>query len=206
MNIYIEDLLNRYPVLEDCAVDIERAFSLMCECYRAGGKVMICGNGGSAADAEHWAGELMKGFIKKRPLPAEIKRNLNPELAENLQGALPTIPLTGFLSLTTAFANDVNSDFLFAQMVWGLGKENDILIGISTSGKSRNILYALQTASVLGMKTIGLSGRDGGAMVDVVDVCIRVPKTKVYQVQEYHLPVYHCLCMMLEKEFFPETA
>jgi len=206
MNIYIENLLNRYPVLEDCAVDIERAFSLMSECYRTGGKVMICGNGGSAADAEHWAGELMKGFLKKRSLSTEIKRNFNPELAENLQGALPTIPLTGFLSLTTAFANDVNSDFLFAQMVWGLGKENDILIGISTSGKSRNVLYALQTASALGMKTIGLSGRDGGAMVNMVDVCIRVPKTKVHQVQEYHLPVYHCLCMMLEEEFFPETT
>ena len=206
MNVYIKDLLSRYPVLKDCAFDIERAFSLMSDCYRTGGKVMICGNGGSAADAEHWAGELMKGFLKKRPLSAEIKQNISTELAENLHGALPTIPLTGFLSLTTAFANDVNSDFLFAQMVWGLGKENDILIGISTSGKSENILYALQTASALGMKTIGLSGKDGGHMVDMVDVCIRVPKTKIYQVQEYHLPVYHCICMMLEEKFFPETA
>lgn len=206
MNVHIMDLLSRYPVLKDCAVDIEHAFSLMSDCYSTGGKVLICGNGGSAADAEHWAGELMKGFLKKRPLSAEIKQKFNPELAENLQGALPTIPLTGFLSLTTAFANDVNSDFLFAQMVWGLGKKNDILIGISTSGKSRNILYALQTASALEMKTIGLSGKDGGRMVDMVDICIKVPETEIHQVQEYHLPVYHCLCMMLEEIFFPETA
>lgn len=206
MNVHIMDLLSRYPVLKDCAVDIEHAFSFMSDCYSIGGKVLICGNGGSAADAEHWAGELMKGFLKKRPLSAEIKQKFNPELAENLQGALPTIPLTGFLSLTTAFANDVNSDFLFAQMVWGLGKKNDILIGISTSGKSRNILYALQTASALEMKTIGLSGKDGGRMVDMVDICIKVPETEIHLVQEYHLPVYHCLCMMLEEKFFPETA
>lgn len=202
MDEHIIDLVNRYPLLKNCADEIERAFSLMSDCYNAGGKVLICGNGGSAADAEHWAGELMKGFIDTRPLSDETRKKLGSELAENLQGALPTIPLSGFLSLATAFSNDVNSEFLFAQMVWGLGKENDILIGISTSGNSRNILYALQTASALGMKTIGLSGEKGSRMSDMVDVCIRVPGTEVHRIQEYHLPVYHCLCLMLEDTFF----
>jgi len=202
MDEHIIDLVNRYPLLENCADDIERAFSLMSDCYRAGGKVLICGNGGSAADAEHWAGELMKGFIENRPLSDETRKKLGSELAENLQGALPTIPLSGFLSLATAFSNDVNSEFLFAQMVLGLGNENDILIGISTSGNSKNIVYALQTASALGMKTIGLSGEKGGRIFDMVNVCIRVPAAEVHRVQEYHLPVYHCLCLMLEDAFF----
>ena len=202
MDEHIIDLVNRYPLLKNCADDIESAFFIMSDCYNAGGKVLICGNGGSAADAEHWAGELMKSFIDTRPLSDEIRKKLGSEIAQNLQGALPTIPLSGFLSLATAFSNDANSEFLFAQMVWGLGKENDILIGISTSGNSRNILYALQTASALGMKTIGLSGEKGGRMSDMVDVCIKVPGTEVYQIQEYHLPVYHCLCLMLEDTFF----
>ena len=202
MDEHIIDLVNRYPLLKNCADDIKRAFLIMSDCYNAGCKVLICGNGGSAADAEHWAGELMKGFIDTRPLSDEIRKKLGSEIAQNLQGALPTIPLSGFLSLATAFSNDVNSEFLFAQMVWGLGKENDILIGISTSGNSKNILYALQTASVLGMKTIGLSGEKGGRMSDMVDVCMRVPATEVHRVQEYHLPVYHCLCLMLEDTFF----
>ena len=202
MDEHIIDLVNRYPLLKNCADDIERAFFIMSDCYNAGGKVLICGNGGSAADAEHWAGELMKGFIDTRPLSDEIRKKLGSEIAQNLQGALPTIPLSGFLSLATAFSNDANSGFLFAQMVLGLGKENDILIGISTSGNSKNILYALQTASALGMKTIGLSGEKGGRISDMVDVCIRVPGTEVHRVQEYHLPVYHCLCLMLEDKFF----
>ena len=202
MDKHIVDLINRYPLLKGCADDIKRAYSLMSDCYRAGGKVLICGNGGSAADAEHWAGELMKGFIDNRPLSVEIKKKLGSELADNLQGALPTIPLSGFLSLATAFSNDANPEFLFSQMVWGLGKKNDILIGISTSGNSKNILLALQTAVALGMKTIGLSGEKGGRMSDIVDVCIRVPSTEVHRIQEYHLPVYHCICLMLEDTFF----
>ena len=202
MDKHIVDLINRYPLLKGCADDIKRAYSLMSDCYRAGGKVLICGNGGSAADAEHWAGELMKGFIDNRPLSVEIKKKIGPELANNLQGALPTIPLSGFLSLATAFSNDANPEYLFSQMVWGLGKKNDILIGISTSGNSKNILYALQTAIALEMKTIGLSGEKGGRMSDIVDVCIRVPATEVHRIQEYHLPVYHCICLMLEDTFF----
>ena len=206
MNVHIMDLTGRYPALKECIDEIERAFTIMSDCYSSGCKVLICGNGGSAADAEHWAGELMKGFHKKRPLSAKKRqnKNLDTELAKNLQGALPTIPLTGFLSLTTAFANDMNSDYIFAQMVWALGKANDVLIGISTSGNSTNILYAVQTAKARGMRTIGLTGKKGGSLADIVDVRIRVPAEEVHQVQEYHLPVYHCLCMMLEEKFFPE--
>ncbi len=206
LNTRITELINRYPLLEDCAVDIELAYSLMHECYLAGGKVLICGNGGSAADAEHWSGELMKSFLKDRPLPAELQQKLGTELSKNLQLALPTIPLTGYISLSTAFANDVKPDMLFAQMVLGLGKTGDILIGISTSGESMNILHALQTASALEMKTIGLTGEKGGRMSKKVDVCIRVPATEVHQVQEYHLPIYHCISMMLEDTFFPEKV
>ena len=202
MDGHLLELVSRYPLLKTCADDIERAFVLMRDCYRSGGKVLICGNGGSAADAEHWAGELMKGFIDKRPIPADAKAQLGPELSKNLQGALPTIPLTGYISLSTAFANDANAAYLFSQLVWGLGSENDILIGISTSGNSENIVNALQTAGAKGMKTIGLSGESGGRIKELTDVCIRVPETEVHRIQEYHLPVYHCLCLMLEDAFF----
>ena len=204
MNHYIEDLLKRFPELVPCTPDIERAFSLMTECYRSGGKVLLCGNGGSAADAEHWAGELMKGFMQKRPLSSEMSKTLAPDLAEKLQGALPTIPLTGFLSLRSAFANDADPAYVFAQLVWGIGKDGDILVGISTSGNSVNIVHALETAASMEMKTIGLTGRDGGRIAGITDVCIRVPAEEVYRAQEYHLPVYHCLSLMLEKYFFPE--
>ena len=204
MNRHIADLIDRYPLLRDCESDIESVFSVMRDCYSSGGKVLICGNGGSAADAEHWAGELMKGFRKERPLSVEIHEKIGAALAKHLQGALPAIPLTGFISLGTAFANDASPEFLFAQLVWGLGKEGDTLIGISTSGNSQNILHALKTAAALGMKTVGLTGKDGGSMFEIVDVCIRVPAKEVHLAQEYHLPVYHCISMMLEETFFSE--
>jgi len=202
MNIHLAELIERYPLLKDCAGDIERVFRVMEECFRSGGKVLLCGNGGSAADAEHWAGELMKGFRRARRIPDELRRGLRPELADNLQGALPAIPLTGFISLGSAYANDVDPDFAFAQMVWGLGREGDVLVGISTSGNARNVNYALETASALGMKTVGLTGRDGGRMSGIADVCVMVPAETVHIVQEYHLPVYHCLSAMLEDRFF----
>ncbi|MFC1552909.1 SIS domain-containing protein [Candidatus Latescibacterota bacterium] len=202
MDGHVAELVNRYPLLSGCAGDIEHAFILMRDCYKNGGKVLICGNGGSAADAEHWAGELMKGFFKTRPISDSAESNLSPELSKNLQGALPTIPLTGYIALSTAFANDVNAVYLYSQLTWGLGSKNDILIGISTSGSSDNIVYALQTARAKGMKTIGLSGESGGRMNDITDVCIRVPETEVHKIQEYHLPVYHAICLMLEDAFF----
>jgi len=202
LNIHLQKLIDRYPQLLECANDIGQAFSLLSNCYHNGGKVLICGNGGSAADAEHWAGELLKGFHKKRPVSPGTGKKLSPELVSQLQGGFPTIPLTGFLSFSTAFANDVNPEFVFAQLVFALGKTTDTLVGISTSGNSRNILYAIETASFLGMSSLGLTGRTGGKMAGIADVCIKVPATEVHLVQELHLPVYHCLCTMLEDAFF----
>jgi len=205
VNPQLSDLIERYPALAPCTDDIDAVFRMMCDCYRNGGKVLICGNGGSAADAEHWAGELLKGFLTRRPVTGPACANLPPDLAPYLQGSLPTIPLTGFLSLGTAFANDVSSLYIFSQLVWGLGRPGDILIGISTSGNSRNILHALETARCRGLRRIGLTGVSGGEMTGQTDICIQVPASRVHEIQELHLPVYHCLSNMLEQEFFPET-
>lgn len=199
---YIEDMISRYPALAECADDIERAFEAMRDCYASGGTVLMCGNGGSAADAEHWTGELMKAFEKSRPLSPEDRGKLPPGLADRLQGALPTIPLTGFLSLSSAYANDVDSKYIFAQMVWALGRPDGVLIGITTSGNSENVLLALQTAAAIGMKTIALTGGKGGASAGIADICIRAPSDITHIIQEYHVPVYHCLSQMLESAFF----
>ncbi|MFC1485915.1 SIS domain-containing protein [Candidatus Latescibacterota bacterium] len=206
MNHHLTNLIERFPSLHDCATEIERVFSLLADCYRAGNKVLICGNGGSAADAEHWSAELMKGFYHTRPLSGAIAGKLPPDIASNLQGALPTIPLTGFPSFATAFANDNDSEYLFAQLVMALGKPGDVLIAISTSGNSRNILHAVRTATARGVKTVGLTGREGGRLVDLADVSIRVPATEVHLIQEYHMPVYHTLSLMLEEEFFGSSG
>ncbi len=202
MNQYLADLLKRHPALNECVSDIEETFVILRNCYREGNKVLICGNGGSAADAEHWSAELMKGFYQRRQLQGEIADKLSPELAGNLQGALPTIPLSGFTSLSTAFANDCDVEFLMAQLVLGLGQPGDVLVGISTSGNSRNILLAIETAEAVGMKTVGLTGMKGGKMHKKASVCIRVPAKDVHLIQEYHMPVYHTLSLMLEDEFF----
>ena len=205
MNPYLTDLIERYPVLHDSATEIERVFKLFADCYRGGNKVLICGNGGSAADAEHWSAELMKGFYHTRPLSGRIAEKLPPDIAQNLQGALPTIPLTGFPSLATAFANDNESEYLFSQLVMALGKPGDMLVAISTSGNSPNILHAVKTAAAIGMKTAGLTGRSGGQLVELADISIRVPAGDVHLIQEYHLPVYHTLSLMLEEEFFSSS-
>ena len=155
--------------------------------------MLLCGNGGSAADAEHWAGELLKGFVQKRPLNSVEKSGLPADLALKLQGALPAIPLTGFVSLGTAFANDVDPNLTFAQLVWGLGRPGDVLIGISTSGNARNVCMAMEAARVRGMLRIGLSGKTGGDLCSLCNVCIKAPATETYLIQEYHLPIYHCL-------------
>ena len=206
MNDHVADLVHRYPRLGECAVEIEDAYALLAGAYRNGNKVLMCGNGGSAADAEHWSAELMKGFYKQRPLPDEVECRLTPDLAGNLQGALPTIPITGFNALSTAFANDNNIAFLFSQLVMGLGRRGDVLVAISTSGGSRNVLYAVQTAFAAGMKTVGLTGYHGGTLADLVDVCIKVPAKEVHLIQEYHLPVYHTISLMLEDEFFGDAG
>jgi len=202
MNPYIQALLGRIPALQSCADDIERVFEMMMTCYDSGGKVLICGNGGSAADAEHWTGELMKAFEKSRPLSPADRAKLPPVLAERLQGALPTIPLTGFMSLGSAYANDVDSAYAFAQMVWGLGRAGDILVGLTTSGNSGNILHAFEAARARGMKTAALTGASGGKAADITDACIRVPADVTHIVQEYHVSVYHCISQMLEGAFF----
>jgi len=206
---YIQQLISRYPTLESVKNDISAAFELLANSYTGGGKLLIAGNGGSASDAEHIAGELMKTFEKKRALPDsfifEIKK-VNIEIAEYLiprmQPGLPTIALSGHASLNTACINDIDGNITFAQQVYGYGKENDVLLAISTSGNSKNILYAAVVAKAKIMKIIALTGGSGGALKNLADVSIIVPETETFKIQELHLPVYHCLCRMLENHFF----
>jgi D-sedoheptulose 7-phosphate isomerase len=202
MNPHINKLLQRCPQLAGCLPDVERVFAIMRGCFQNGGKLLLCGNGGSAADAEHWAGELLKGFGQKRPVSQFEKQGLPEKLGLKLQGALPAIPLTGFVSLSTAFANDVDPELLFAQLVWGLGRPKDVLVGISTSGNARNVCAAMEVAKARGLYRVGLSGRTGGYLNPLCDVCIKVPADETYLIQELHLPIYHCLSLMLEDEFF----
>lgn len=208
---YMDELVKRYPLLEKSRQDIGGAYRILAESYAAGGKLLICGNGGSAADAEHIVGELMKGFrVRRRVRPEmvqalrEVSLALGGELADKLQGALPAIALTGHNALSTAYLNDVDGLLCYAQQVMGYGNTGDVLLGISTSGNAQNVLYAAVTAKAKGMKTIGLTGKDGGALAGYVDICIQVDEAETYRVQELHLPVYHCLCLMLEKKFFSE--
>ena len=206
----IEQLILTYPELDVCAADIQAAFERLRECFRHGGKVMSCGNGGSAADAEHIVGELMKGFLLKRPLPEEVRAKLvsaGPQdadyLASHLQGALPAISLVSQTSLLSAIANDTAADMVYAQQVYAYGHEGDVLIAISTSGNAHNVIHATQVARALGLQTIGLTGPTGGALKPLCDVCICVPGGNTPAIQERHLPIFHVLCAMLEEEFFP---
>ncbi len=198
----LNSLIERYPALHVCRPDISRVFEILVNCFQAGGKLLVCGNGGSAAVAENIAGELLKGFISKRPLSAAHRGQLGAEMAEQLQEALPVIPLTGFLSLRTAYGNDCDPAWEYAQLVYALGRPGDVLMGISTSGNAANILHAAEVAQKTGMAVIGLTGRDGGKLTEKAEICIRVPEQKTYKVQELHLPVYHALCIMLENRFF----
>ena len=206
---HIDLLLQRYPSLESIKENMVKAYLLMEECYLDGGKVLIAGNGGSAADAEHIVGELMKGFKMPRKPTQEfadklVKANaeLGETLAKNLQRALPAIALDGHPALSTAYMNDCEPLLCFAQQVNGYGNAGDVFMGISTSGNSKNILYAATTAHAKGMKVIGFTGEKESRLSRMADVCIRVPQTETYMIQELHLPVYHCLCLMLEERFF----
>lgn len=208
MNKEIEILVSRYPELAGCANEIEQAYEILKESYKNGGKLLIAGNGGSAADAEHIVGELMKGFKNPRKQSEEFAKRLIDEneelgtvLAENLQGALPAIALDGHLALSTAYMNDCEPLLCFAQQVNGYGKDGDVFLGISTSGNSKNVLYAATTAHAKGMKVIGLTGAKDSKLEQMSDICIKAPQTETYMIQELHLPVYHCLCLMLEEEF-----
>jgi len=205
MNTHLADLMVRRPELATCADDIRTAYVLMRDCFRRGGRIYLCGNGGSAADCEHWAGELLKGFYSKRPAHQPNGRPLPPGL-RGLQGGLPAIPLTGFLSLRTAFANDVDPALEYAQLVWALGRTGDVLVGISTSGNARNVGLAAQTAKLRRMTVVGLSGVHGGKLRRLSDPCVRVPATQTHLIQEMHLAIYHTLCLALEAEFFPAPA
>lgn len=205
----LSSLIIRYPELEDLKNIIKNAISALAECYKNGGKVLICGNGGSASDSEHIVGELMKGFLLPRKLELSEQEKIKeifPDSAEylinNLQQALPTISLVSQTALQTAFANDNAPDLAFAQQVLGYGNKNDILISISTSGNSKNVLYASQIAKYKGMKVVSLTGSKGGKLKDLSDVLISVPSDETFIIQEYHLPVYHAICACLENEFF----
>ena len=208
---HIDVLIKRFPALEVCKQDIINAYFIMEECYENGGKLLVAGNGGSAADSEHIAGELMKRFRIQRPVNAEYAKKLmeiDPErgssLAKNLESSLMTIPLVAHEALTTAYINDVDGLSVFAQQLMGFGKEGDVFLGISTSGNSKNIMNATVVARASGIKVIGLTGAIGGELATVSDVAIKVPETETYMIQELHLPVYHCLCLMLEDRFFGE--
>ncbi len=170
--------------------------------FWAGRKTLICGNGGSASDSEHWAGELLKGFCKSRKLPAAEADSLSANLRDRLQGGLPIIPLTGFPAFSTAFANDVSPELIFSQLVWVLGVDGDCFIGISTSGNASNVCLAAEAARGRRMTRIALTGENGGDLRSLCDLTIRVPERETYLVQELHLPIYHCLSLMLEDEFF----
>ena len=202
-------LIDRYPKLILCREDIMNAYNLLEEAYSNGRKLLVCGNGGSASDSEHIVGELMKEFKLKRKVysdHATVLKEIDPEmgqtLAEHLQGALPAISLTGHSSLQTAYMNDAVPELVFAQQVNGYGKPDDVFLGISTSGNSKNVLYAAVNAKAKGLKVIGLTGAKENKLMKYADVCIRVPETETYKIQELHLPVYHCLCLMLEDHFF----
>jgi D-sedoheptulose 7-phosphate isomerase len=206
---HLDELVSRYPVLSECRPDIEAAYGALVTAFAGGGKLLICGNGGSSADAEHIVGELMKGYLLPRPLPADLRARLiaaspelGPALAATLQGALPAINLAAGTALPTAFANDVSAELAFAQAAHGHGRPGDVLLGISTSGNAANVKAALCVARAVGMKAIGLSGKDGGKMAALCDILIRVPATRTFEIQELHLPVYHCLCAMVEARFF----
>jgi D-sedoheptulose 7-phosphate isomerase len=206
---YLQQLIERYPVLSDNKYDIKKAFDIIRDSYSNNGKLLIAGNGGSAADAEHIAGELMKTFSKKRDLPesfiSEIKKvdaEISEYLVSRMQPGLPAIALSGHASLNTACINDIDGNITFAQQVYGYGNEGDVLLAISTSGNSKNILYASAVARVKRLKIIALTGKSGGKLKQFSDVCICVPETETWKIQELHLPVYHVLCMLLEDHFF----
>jgi D-sedoheptulose 7-phosphate isomerase len=211
VNTRLSSLLERYPTLQGCEPELRSAFDLLAAAYQSGNKLLVCGNGGSAADSEHIVAELMKGFLKRRPISAADAAKLEESggpagktIAARLQGALAAISLPSQISLLTATANDGDYEMVFAQQVYGLGRRGDVLLAISTSGKSTNMCSAIITAKAFGLKSIALTGKSGGDLAPLVDVAIKVPSDNVAEIQELHLPVYHWLSTELEAAFFPE--
>lgn len=212
MKVTIEELIERYPKLETEKGNIVEAYKIIAECYQNKGKLLVAGNGGSAADAEHIVGELMKGFVEPRKLSNDFIERLvaadaemGKELGDKLQGTLPAIALVGHVGLSTAYLNDVDPLLGFAQQLSGYGNAGDVFLAISTSGNSKNILYACTVAKAKGMKIVGLTGGTGGKLKDIADVTIIAPEKETYKIQEYHLPIYHWLCLALEDTFFVKS-
>ncbi len=209
VGVFLDRLLTNYPALGDARGDIVAAFEILVKTYEKSGKLLVCGNGGSAADAEHIVSELMKEYLLKRAVPQDDARRIAaafPEhgeaLCKGLQGALPAISLVSQSSTLTAFANDVNVEMAFAQQVYGYARDGDALLAISTSGNSPNVCNAARVANAFGFPVIGLTGANAGSLGELSDVTIRAPAEKTYRIQEYHLPIYHCLCAMTEEFFF----
>ena len=208
---FIKELIERYPELAVCQNDIRAAADAIIESYKAGGKLIVAGNGGSAADSDHITGELLKSFVKKRKPEqkfldalAAIDSDTGTYLSDKLQGSLPAVALTNNSALMTASLNDVDGNVLFAQQVMGFGKKNDVFLGISTSGNSKDVIYALVVAKALGVKTVALTGKSGGKCKDIADISIIVPQSETFKIQELHLPVYHALCLTIEEYFWKE--
>ncbi len=201
MSSHLNNLVERYPVLETCRTDIQRAFELLAASFVKNGKLLLCGNGGSASDSEHWAGEMLKGFAHSRPLSILMRQGLPTEMAARLQWAFPAIPLTGFPALATAFGNDVEPEYVFAQLVLALCRGGDVLAVLSTSGSSANVCRAAEVARARNLSILAMTGATGGKLKSLADVCICVPAIQTPHVQELHLPVYHCLSLMLEEAF-----
>lgn len=206
---HLDLLVKRYPILVGVKDDIAKAYVMISDCYQNGGKLLIAGNGGSAADAEHIVGELMKAFVLDRKIEQDfaeklmsIDSELGAVLAKKLQGALPAIALDGHMALSTAYMNDCEPLLCFAQQVNGYGNAGDVFLGISTSGNSKNVMYAATVARAKGMKVIGLTGERDSKLSAFADVCVKTPQSETYMVQELHLPIYHCLCLMLEENYF----
>lgn len=207
----LNELITRYPILASCKDDIALAAQTLINCYKKGGKLLICGNGGSCADSDHIVGELLKGFLKKRPLSDEKKQemkanypDISDDVLEKLQGSLPAIALPSITALNTAFCNDVDPALMYAQSVVGLGNPGDMLIAISTSGNSVNAVGAAKVAKALGLTVVALTGKGGGKLGEIADIAVRVPETETFKIQELHLPVYHYICAAVEAEFFAE--
>ena len=203
----IDELISRYPVLEVCRESIEESCDMICECVKSGGKILTCGNGGSAADSQHIVGELMKSFVKNRPVDEKIlsridDENLRGYFRKNLQSGIPAMSLVSESALITAYLNDCEPDLVFAQQVLGIGNSGDVLLGISTSGNSSNVVYAFEIARAKNLKTIALTGKSGGKLKSIADISICVPSEVTFQIQELHLPIYHALCLEIEARFF----
>ena len=201
----IDHLCQRLPSLENCRDSIQQATDLLIQSFQQGNKLLLCGNGGSAADCEHIAGELIKRFSAPRPLPSELSGLLGAELAQNLHGGLPALSLPSMIGFHTAFANDDDPAYAFAQQVIAFGKTGDVLLAISTSGNSQNLIHAVHAAKALGLKTIALTGESGGKLAPLCDLAILAPASDTPRVQELHLPIYHSICTVVENTLFPES-